>query len=367
MASRPIERLSLAALAAAWLLAAGCSSRGDEGGAAHGAPERETPVTTGVAVARDVSVTLESVGKVESLNAPSIAAETEGPVLVVRVDAGEAVEAGQEMAQIDAEPLRLELEALRAEVRSLTAEIDNGERTVRRYRDLAERNLIAREQLDGAEANLAALAARREAARARAAVLEDQVRRARIVAPFAGRIERRFIAPGDYVKKGDPLFRLADIVHLRALLPFPETVAERLRPGQELSMWTPVAPEETITATITELRPMVGTGNRSVTVLADIVNPGNWRPEATIVARVVVDRRPDAVVVPRQAVVRRPAGEVVYVVADGRAWQRVVEVGERIEDYIEVLQGLAIGERVAIEGASFLTDGARVLLINGES
>jgi len=64
-------------------------------------------------------------------------------------------------------------------------------------------------------------------------------------------------------------------------------------------------------------------------------------------------------------VVRRPGGEVVYVVRDGKAWQRPVTLGVRADGEIEVREGLAGGESVAVEGAAYLTDGAAVRVAEG--
>jgi hypothetical protein len=66
--------------------------------------------------------------------------------------------------------------------------------------------------------------------------------------------------------------------------------------------------------------------------------------------------------VPAQGVVRRPAGTVAYVIADGKASQRVLQIGERSGEWIEVLEGLRAGEQVATEGAAYLSDGAAVRL-----
>ncbi len=75
---------------------------------------------------------------------------------------------------------------------------------------------------------------------------------------------------------------------------------------------------------------------------------------------IVLAMHADAVVVPEQSVIRRPAGEVVYAIVDGKAAQRVVTPGERLEGLVEIVAGLAAGEQVAVEGAAYLSDGAPV-------
>jgi len=97
-------------------------------------------------------------------------------------------------------------------------------------------------------------------------------------------------------------------------------------------------------------------------VIADLENPGNWRPEATVEASIVVERRPNTVVVPARSVVSRPAGDVVYVSESGFARQQIVEVGEKGNDWIEIRKGLQAGDKIVKEGAYYLSDGAPVVV-----
>ena len=87
---------------------------------------------------------------------------------------------------------------------------------------------------------------------------------------------------------------------------------------------------------------------------------GGLRAGGTVNGAIVTGRKPAAVVVPEQSVVLRPAGKVVYVIADGKARQRIVEPGVKQGGRIEIVKGLAAGELVAEDGAGFLSDGAAV-------
>ena len=101
-------------------------------------------------------------------------------------------------------------------------------------------------------------------------------------------------------------------------------------------------------ATVDQIRPQVGMMSRAMMVIAKVMNPGPWRPEATIEARLVVESRPaSAVVIPIASLVKRPAGDVVFVLAEAgeqRARQRIVTVGERLNGSIEIRSGLQAGE-----------------------
>lgn len=325
-------------------------------------PPQGTLVGTARALTQDVPVVATSIGRLESRAAPQVAAEIDARVLRLAVDEGDTVRAGDTLAELDATPYALELKAAGAELARVGALLANEERRVKRFEELAARGSISREQLDDARAQVAMLRAQRDATVARARIAEDQHARTSVRAPLAGRIERRLVSAGDFARRGTPLFAIATSDALRALLPVPEPLAREITPGLAVELDSPLTPGRRLAGRVTELRPAVGETNRAVWVIVDVDDAGDWRPEATVRARIVLRTRTDAVVVPAQSVVRRPAGEVVYAIADGKAAQRVVTTGERIDGLVEIYEGLAAGETVAVEGAAYLSDGAPVRL-----
>jgi RND family efflux transporter MFP subunit len=319
-------------------------------------------VDTALTETRDLPARLQSTGRLESRAAPMVAAEIDGRVLELAADEGDAVTAGQVLASLDPTTAELELRAASAEAARLAALLANEERRSTRLRELHAKGSIAREQLEDAEAQRLALAAQHEVAQSRVRIARDMLARCALRAPLAGRIDKRLVSVGDYVKRGEALFAIATSGSLRALLPFPEQQAALLAPGQTVELDSPLIPGKTATGVVTELRPAVGAANRAVWAIVDIPDTSGWRPEATVRGRVQVALHAGAVVVPAQAVVRRPAGAVAYVIADNKAVQRVLRTGERDGEWIEVLEGLRAGERVATEGAAYLSDGAATRL-----
>ncbi len=339
-------------------LPAGCSGKKDE------TPPAPTGTLISVteATVQDVPVVLKSIGRLESRAAPLVAAEIDGRVLELAVDEGAEIAAGATLAELDATSVTLEVRAAKADLGRIGALLANEERRVERFRTLAARELISREQLEDAEAQLAVLRAQRDAVEAQLRIVEDQLAKTVIRAPLAGRIQKRMVSVGDFVRRGSPLFEIATSASLRALLPVPEPLAAGLAPGLAVKLGSPLTPDTHATGVITELRPAVGAANRAVWAIVDVENPGAWRPDATVRGEIVLETHADAVVVPEQSVIRRPAGEVVYVIRDGRAEQRVVGTGERLEGLVEIIAGVAAGETVAVEGAAYLSDDAPVRL-----
>jgi len=341
----------------------GCGREGDE--RADGMEMREAvAVTVARARQQEVRVELYSVGRLVSLNTPLLAAEIDARVVEVLVDEGEPVVRGQELLRLDTTALELSRYEAQAGIQQLTASIANERRRVDRYRDLKTRDVMPQERLDDAEAQLAVYQASMAAAQARLAIVEDRLRKARLLSPVNGVVERRHVSVGDFAKVGQPMLTLTDTEALRAELPFPETVGAQIRLGQELALESPVAPGLVVQAQVDHIRPQVGAMSRALVVIAEVKNPGPWRPQATVEATALVEQRPQAVVVPLLAVVQRPVGDVVYLLEPGEVptvRQQPVVVGARQDGWIEIISGVEAGTRIVAEGAHYLSDGARVV------
>lgn len=141
-------------------------------------------------------------------------------------------------------------------------------------------------------------------------------------------------------------------------LPFPEQVANRLKLGQEV-MLTSFASDKKAHGRIREIRPPLNVTTQSRDVIVTVTNAG-WRPEGSIRGEVNLGVRRNALIVPEQAVVLRPAGSVVYVIEGDVARQRGVKTGIVSDGTIEIVEGVKLDETVAVDGASLLSDSAKI-------
>lgn len=351
----------VAAVAAAVLMVlalGGCGGSGED----ESVSPRAVAVTLATSRTEPVESRLYSVGRLISQNTPRLASEIDARVTEVRVDAGDRVEQGQELVLLDTTALELARQEARAEISRLVVSIANEKRRVERYRDLRMRDVLPAERMDDAEAALATYQAAMEAAQARLAIVEDRLGKARVVAPVSGMVQERHVSVGDFAKVGMPLVTITDTTNLRGELPFPETVGDKLEPGQPILIESVVAPGVVVEARVDHIRPNVGGMSRAVVVIAHVQNPGPWRPEATIEGHLLVDRRPQAVVVPQVSVVRRPGREVVYVLDEqgSTVREQAVLTGERLDGWVEIREGLQAGQTVVADGAAYLVDGAAV-------
>ncbi|MFO1403673.1 MAG: efflux RND transporter periplasmic adaptor subunit [Azonexus sp.] len=343
------------ALALALLVLTGCSEK---------APEKKGAPPTLITVTQVQPTRLELVehtlGNLEAVLDPKVGAEIAGRIIAVHVHGGQPVKKGQVMARIDPLDASQQVAADRAESARLEALLAQQERLVARQRELVERNFISRNALDDVTAQRDALRSQLDAAQARNEISRHGLGRTEVIAPFDGNVEVQIVSVGDYVKVGDPVFRLISNARLRANLPFPESIGPRLRIGLPVRLTSPLAPDAPVEGEIEDIRPTVLEGSRAIEVIARITNPGALRGGGSVDAAIITGSREGALVVPEQSVVLRPAGKVVYVVEEGKVRQQIVETGSKQGGVVEIVKGLQGGETIALDGAGFLTQGAAI-------
>jgi RND family efflux transporter MFP subunit len=305
------------------------------------------------------------VGLIETRTSSQVAAEVPGEIVRVLVDEGQGVAAGAVLAEIDGSEYALERAREQAEVGRLSALLRKQEGDLERARKLYAENLIAEDQLDGLAAELDALRQQWAGAQAKLESTERRVAKTQLLAPVESEVATRHVDVGDYVQTGTVAFDLIDMRHLRVRLPFPEYRAPQLAAGLPVRLRSAAAGDSVVNARVTDIRPGVNPSSRSVTLIVDFENPGGWRPGASVRAELILSVREAALLVPQVAVVRRPAGEVVYVIENGIARERVVRRGERRGREVEILDGLTGDEVIAVDGAGFLADGAKVDIAGG--
>ena len=348
----------LLAVATTLFFLSGCSEPEDP--AAVRGP-RATAISSISVTAQLVRQIESSTGYITTKAAPNIAAEVAGQILTTNVELGDQVEVGQLLAQIDPRDYQHQLKSRLGEVDRLQAVIDNQKRRVKRLRSLVGDAFVSDNALQDEEATLKALLRQLSTAEANGDIAARNLEKTSILAPVSGQIQQRTIAVGSYVKKGDLAFQISNATDLTIHLPFPEKVLQHLTPGQQVHLATPSSDQVYQDGVINQLRPMVEPTSRAGEAIIDITNPGDWFPGASVSGEVILDSR-QSVVIPKIALVLRPAGQVVFVIKELTAVQRVVTVGEYLDGQVEILEGLQSGEIIAAEGAAYLSDGAPVKL-----
>jgi membrane fusion protein, multidrug efflux system len=336
-----------------------CNSNDQDQSEKKSKEAKATLVSVTTIKSQPLESTEETVGSLEGLIDPTVAAEVAARVIKVYVNIGQPVKQGQLIATLDSTDFSLQRNEAQAEVARIQALLDNQTKIVARNQALVDKKFISQNAVDNDVAQQHVLLQQLEAARARVNSINHSSSKSKVVAPVSGIVEKKLVDTGDFVKVGDPIVQIVSKQRLRAHLPFPEHIGTLLKPGLKLRLSTPTS-KTTIETEIKELKPLITEGNRTIDVIADVNNVAGWQPGASVTGTVILDKFPTAMMVPEQSVVLRPAGEVVYVVRDHTAYQAVVTTGLRQNGLIEVLSGLNLNDTVVVDGAGFLTNKAPV-------
>ena len=339
-----------------------CSGKGNADASKQEADKnsaKATLVTVTKVKNASVEMTEETIGSLESITDPTVAAEIAARVINVNVMIGTQVKQGQLIATLDATDFSMQRNEQLAEVARIQALIENQTKIVARNQALVNKNFISQNAVDNDTAQQSVLKQQLQAAKARVASINHNSSKSKVYAPVSGTIEKRLAGPGDYLRVGDPIVQIVSSQRLRAHLPFPERIGAALKAGLKIRLTTPTSPNA-IETVIHELKPMITADNRTVDVIADVVDAPGWQAGASVTGTVILGEQATTMMIPEQSLILRPAGEVVYVVRDNTAYQAVVKTGLRQNGLIEVLEGLSENDTIVVDGAGFLTDKAPV-------
>ena len=313
--------------------------------AAGGAPSMP-PMPVDVDTARLDSVTdaVRATGRIEAVQAVDLRPDESGRILELLFAEGQYVAKGRPLVRIDDAMPRAEAERARAER-------DLAQQQLARVRRLREQNASTPADLERAEA-----AAR--SAEAALGVLELQIERSIVRAPFAGVVGQRFVSAGDYVTSATRLLTLQTVDPQRAVIEVPERHAVRLRRGQTVEFTVAAEPGRIFRAQVDFIDPVVQDANRTIVVKGRARNAdGILKPGMFIEARLATATRPNAVVIAEDAVQPLRTANVVWAVVDGVASRRVVQLGARSQGFVEVLSGVEAGELVVVGGLERMAEG----------
>lgn len=354
------------ALFSIWLISCGAKDAGADKKAADKKGPKATLVTVTQIKNQAIEVTEEAIGTLEGLIDPIITAEVAARVIKVHVSPGQTVKQGQLIATLDATDFSTQRAEAQSEVARIEALINNQAKIVARNQALVSKNFISQNAVDNDIAQQNALKEQLSGAQAKVGSINHSSSKTKVFAPVSGIVEKKIVDTGEFVRVGDPILQIISKKKLRAHLPFPEHIAAQLKPGLKVRLTTPTTPK-TFETVIHELKPMITAGNRSVDVIADIVDEPGWQPGASVTGTVILGEQPATMMVPEQSVVLRPAGEVVYVVRDNTAHQVIVKTGLRQNGMVEIINGIAENDVIVVDGAGFLTDKAIVKLSDGSA
>lgn len=359
--------------------AGGGGGRGAGGGrGGRGGPTGPMTVETATAARGSMAQQLVVVGNLIGDATVAVVPRAAGRLEAINVRLGDPVKRGQRIAKIEDYELQEQvkqqeaaLEVSRATIRQREADLQLAETNAERSRNLFARQLLPRQTLDDTEARYQAAVAQLDLARAQntqSAARLDELRinlaNTVIVSPVNGFVARRAADPGAFVGQNAPIVDVVDITRVRLVANIVEKDLHQIQIGDQTRVGVDAFPGEVFNGRIARVAPVLDPATRTAPIEIEIPN-ADFRLKPGMYARVSVttDERKDALVVPSNSVVDYTGRRGVFVTSgDNMVTFRPVRVGIEESNQIEILEGVAEGDRVVTTGAAGLRDGDRVLL-----
>lgn len=355
-----MKTTTLALLAAA-LLTCGCAKHETNDvvpTAVELAPVRETGAGAGLRY----SATVEPDAQV------AVAFRVSGYVDAVNVEEGDHVKKGAILARIRTSDYAEKLGQASASHAEAVAGLEKAKSDLDRAKALFAANALTKPELDAAIANVDAGQARVNRGRAAAGEAGLALNDTTLVAPIDGVILRRNIERGDLGAPGAAAFILASTNTVKVMFGVPDMMIASLAPGQTVDVLTESIPDKTFRGVIARIAPSADRKTRSFDVELHIANPKDELKPGMVASLEIARGGKASLAIPLDAVVR-PAksteGYAVFVVENGIAKQKSVDLGEPMGNLVALRDGLTIADSVIVTGPALLADGQAVRVING--
>lgn len=415
LSPKPLQLLAVAAIFCSLLWAVSC------GGSKANVRKDETnsstqpavvDVATAPAIMRELPQFFEATGSLTGDQQTDVAPSVAGKVVAIGVDLGSYVKRGQMIVRLDDVDAKLRLQQAQAQLEQAKAALRQAEEkagiragqsfdpnkvpevaNARVALELAEKNLrraekliesgdvsrsaydqqkAQRDQLKEAYESALSLARQNFAAvataRANVGNAESQLGLAQrslsyslVYSPIDGYIAERNADLGEYVSPSTKVATIVRINPLRVRIDIPEQAIPAVNVGQSVSVTTSAWPDRNFSGRLARISPNVTPTSRTLTVEAEIENgSGALKPGQFATVRILQSRAQPAVLVPSRAVRTESGVSRVFVIKDGRAQERLVQLGQTEGDLVEIKSGVAAAELVATSNIEQLGDGMAV-------
>jgi RND family efflux transporter MFP subunit len=321
---------------------------------------------------RTEPVRVRASGKILPSHQVDITSRLAGKVVELRFKVGDPVRAGEIVAIIQSNTLTQRIKQIesalntaRSDMTARAEELAHAEKELVRRRELYEKDLIARRDVEQAAAAVETARAQAELTRARVAQHEAMLaqartleRFARVITPLSGVIQRRWVEPGASVGEASPLLTVADDELLRAMVKIPADDSTNVRPGMAAEIVDPAAPAKVFDGKVAVVNQQSRDGYRAAEIEVHV--GAGTRPDAAVDATIITGKQENAVWIPRSAVVADKSGSYVYKIVNDRASRQQVAVADERNGEVKIARGVEDGETLIADNFGLVKSGSRV-------
>ena len=322
-------------------------SKEDEGGKGKGGGDKKPAKVTGIVLKPQVfSDNLSLSGSIDANEQIEVRSEVSGVVESINFDEGTLVSKGQMLFKINDIELRAQLS--QAKTRQTLASENE-----RRARLLLQKEAISQEEYDIASADF-------RSAQAQTQLIQAQIAKTTVRAPFSGKIGLRSISKGTYVTPTAIIAKLVNTNQVKITFSIPEKYATKMKVNSPLS-FTVSGSKEIYTAKIYAIEPEIEVATRTLKMRAIAQNSeGKLIPGTFANIALPLEKINDALLVPTEALIPIQNGKKVFIAINGKAKEVIVETGARTDKNVLVISGLKAGDTVLTNGVMTLKDDSAV-------
>jgi len=323
--------------------------------------EKVFNVQTQDVVQKPLKPFIESIGTLNPFEEVTVSAEIEGVIRSVKVEEGSQVSKGMLLAAIDDSDYSLEVKRADAVFKQAEATLENTRLEFKRKDVLYKEELVTKQQYDDVTTRLSLAEAEVERAKASLSLARLKLSKTKITSPLACVIKEKRVSAGDFVRNGTPLFIIIQPNPLKLRFTVPEKDVGRLRVNQEVMLRVDGFAEAEFKGRVNIVFPNVEEKTRTLQVEALVPN-NNGLLKPGLFAKVILytSGERDTIVVPVTALLYEGEKVRVFVTEGDRAKERVVKLGSKYGEFMEIIEGVKTGEKVVFMGQQNLSEGAKV-------
>lgn len=361
-------------LGGAWYLLSSSAGDSQPQPMRRGWGAEETSVRVVPAEKGSLDVQVRSIGTVTPLKTVVVRSRVAGVLDEVLFEEGARVEAGDPLAQIDPAPFEAQLAQAEGQLQENRAQLENAQVDLNLYQGLYEEDSIARQQLDSQAALVRQLRGANKSSQAQVDEARLQLSWTTITAPISGRLGLRRVDAGNLIAANEEegLVTLTQTQPIAVLFTIPEVQVNALRDAMaesgELRVEALSRDEQEVMAVgkLATLDNQIDTATGTLRLKAVFANEDEALfPNQFVNVRLRLAEIDNVLTLPTAAVQHGSQGDYVYVVEEGKAYIRQVELGPTDNERVAIVSGLKEGAQVVLEGLDRLRDG-RAVVIDGQ-